>query len=288
MNQVQPELTLDESVRQVMQTLPPVIRNFLSQGKTTSIAKSLMGKYGLRIDQGGILDREIMLLLMGIETPDEFTQSLVEEAKLDKQTIEGIVQDINAQIFVPLREEEEHGGRMTTSQSPKPPIVLQPKAQAQPQPPEQAPAPASHFHLENNISHPTTPPAPRPTNASMLNYAPPLQSPKYQNFENNFPPIILIQPMRLPISIGASLPRKVVSSFPVVATPPRPISNIKLLEDHEEPHIEFNKNPVSVPIVKSATRLPQWNALPKPISPIATTNTPSAKPYSTDPYREPI
>ena len=89
-----------------MQTLPPVVRTYLEQGKYSVVAQSLMSKYGLRIDQGGVLEREIMLLLMGIENPDEFTQALATEARIDEKTIGSIVQDINAQIFMPLREEE--------------------------------------------------------------------------------------------------------------------------------------------------------------------------------------
>src|SRR5450756_491476 len=123
MDQNQQKLTFDESVAQVMQTLPPVIRAYLTEGKYTAVAKGLMTKYGLRIDQGGVLEREIMLLLMGIENPDEFTQALVEEAKFDQKTITSIVQDINTQIFIPLREEEMKSGGMTAPQSPKPVLL---------------------------------------------------------------------------------------------------------------------------------------------------------------------
>src|SRR3989344_6496742 len=112
MNQDQPELSLDESMKQVMETLPPVIRAYLAQGKYTVVAKTLMAKYGLRIDQAGVLEREIMLLLMGIENPDEFIQALMEEAKLDKKVIDGIVQDVNTQIFIPLRQEEMKSAQM--------------------------------------------------------------------------------------------------------------------------------------------------------------------------------
>src|SRR3989344_8204570 len=99
------ELSLDESIKEVMQTLPPPIRNYLAQGKYTAVAKGLMVKYRLHIDQAAIAEREIMLLLMGIENPAEFTKALAEEAKLDQQVVNSIVQDVNAQIFVPLRDE---------------------------------------------------------------------------------------------------------------------------------------------------------------------------------------
>ncbi|MDO8231781.1 MAG: hypothetical protein Q7T37_01065 [bacterium] len=106
MDQDHQDLTFDESMKEVVQSLPPIIRSYLSQGKYTPVAKSLMGKYGLRIDQGGILEREIMLLLMGVESPDEFMHALTEEAKIGEDVADDIAGDVNAQIFAPLREEE--------------------------------------------------------------------------------------------------------------------------------------------------------------------------------------
>lgn len=129
MNQDQQELTLEESVKQVMQTLPPIIRDYLSRGKYTPIARSLMAKYGLRIDQGGILERGMMLLLMGIDDPAEFSKALAEEAKLDQRTINGIVEDVNTQIFMPLRDEM----RKETPVAPAP-AMLQSAAATPPRP----------------------------------------------------------------------------------------------------------------------------------------------------------
>lgn len=124
---------LDQNVAQVMKTLPSFLRKYLAEGKYTPIAKDLMAKYGLRIDQGGVLERETMLLLMGIENPNEFMQSLLEEAKLDQRTVSGIMQDINTQIFIPLRDEMRKG---------PPPVAPVSSASRSPQ---------SHFHLENKI-----------------------------------------------------------------------------------------------------------------------------------------
>lgn len=146
MNDQRPTQSFDESVAQVMQTLPPPIRHYLGQGKYSIVANNLMTKYSLHIDQGGILEREIMLLLMGVENPDEFVQALADEAKLDQKTISGIVQDINTQIFVPLREEMRHAGGTAgagkPAQSAVTPIVQSsPPAPALPVPPLPLPQP---------------------------------------------------------------------------------------------------------------------------------------------------
>ena len=235
------ELSLDESIKEVMQTLPPPIRNYLAQGKYTAVAKGLMVKYRLHIDQAAIAEREIMLLLMGIENPDEFTKSLAEDAKLDQRTINGIVQDVNAQIFVPLREEMRRGPVVV------PQLAKSAAASAPPRPPQ------------------TLPVAPK--------YAP---LPKFPHLLQN------------------KLPDK------------------KLLEDHEEPHIEFHKTappPANLPGAihhpplnnpqsgLSGDRSTEQNGLaapkppivppPQPLPPKPKLAVPITK-YSSDPYREPV
>ncbi|MFI5260206.1 MAG: hypothetical protein ACHQU0_00175 [Candidatus Paceibacteria bacterium] len=246
-----------------MQTLPPAIRDYLVQGKYTPVAISLANKYKLRIDQSGVLEREIALLLMGVENPDDFMKALTEEAKLDGPTVDGIVQDVNAQIFLPLRKAEEVSGTKPTSNAPQAPT-----------------------------------PAPVPAHIAPL------------------PPKIAMPQVSRPTLVAA------------------PARSINLLEDHEEPHIEFAPAPVVPPaprvVVEPPTNLPgmmpplapstptiQYPPLPKPIqssvevptvpqTPVisparsllermtpppttapATSSAPT-KPRAVDPYREPI
>ncbi len=106
---------LDESIQQVMRTLPPVIRNYVAKGEFTTVAKNITAKYGLRIDQSGVLARELMLLLVGIENPNDFMKALTEEAKIDEKTVRDIVQDVNKDVFIPLREKEENNAKIGIS-----------------------------------------------------------------------------------------------------------------------------------------------------------------------------
>lgn len=225
------EFTLDGNVAQVMQTLPPSIRNYLAQGKYTAVAKGLMTKYRLHIDQANVVEREIMLLLMGIDNPDEFVKSLIEDAKLDQQTVNGIVQDVNAQIFVPLRDEMRKGPQ---------------KVNIQPQTPRPQQSPAN---------------APK--------YAP---IPKFPHLLQNPPS-----------------PKAMEGTVNI-------IPDKKLLEDHEEPHIDIgviHHPPLPVPPRASPEATQGTAPFPKPIQPTIplpkpTIPPPQAKPYSSDPYREPI
>ncbi len=302
-DQPKPELTFDESVKQVMQTLPPVVRDYLIQGKYTTVAKILMDKYGLRIDQGGVLEREIMLLLMGIDDPTEFAQALAEEARLGQEAIQRIAQDVNDQIFVPLQAEMRKGG---AGQQPRPvgaPVPSYARPAQTPGvigPPPQSP---SYFHLENKI------PAPPKAMQGAVPVRPTQSS------------------GRPPVSNSASLPPKSVLPRPAGASRPG-LDPKRLLEDHEEPHIDIKgaetplqqalrtvlprpsvapgvvgppppnlpgvitHPPLTPPTPIAPPQPPLPPTLPKPIPPAAPPAPPVSpappKPYSADPYREPI
>lgn len=358
MNQDQSSLTLEESIKEVMRTLPPLIRNYLSQGKYTEVAKSLITKYTLRIDQGGILEREMMLLLMGIENPTEFTQALAEDAKLDKKTIENIAQDINTQIFVPLREQMRSGG--ANAAPPALPAAVAPVAVATPTreknyaPPLQSPAyspPINKLPLATPPAHLSsvpkkdTPPS-VPAGVPQKNIVRPPDSSRGINLITSSPSKLASRPPVSNVPPGRSF----------MMTPPKQFDSSKRLADHEEPHIVFNKTPITVtssvntiptastgkplipgsqpasisspsvtsptapkmqsvpesfatrhpqginriaPVVQPAPAIPTMRPVvpplqPKPVFP--PTSVPAvpkapaepAKPYSSDPYREPI
>lgn len=210
--------TLESDIKELLKEVPAPIRAFFASGKVETVAKNLMQKNKLHIDQGAVVEREIILLLLGLKDPEEFVKTLSEEAKLDAQTVNSIVQDINAQIFIPLREEEMKSGGMKQSLTPGLPQIRKPA------PPSGTPQ--SHFHLQNKIAPPSPP------------------------------------------------------------TPPKPMEGRKLLEDHEEPHIEFKKAPTPPPQnLPGAIHHPPLPA-PKPILP--TVPPAPIKSYSSDPYREPI
>src|SRR3989344_3095661 len=119
MDQARKELTLEESIKQIMPMLPLPIRKYLASGQYSVVAQNLMRKYALHIDQGGILERELMLLLMGIEDPEEFASSLKSEAAIPEEMMLRIMDDINREVFVPLRQEEVKVG-MGSAQPTKP------------------------------------------------------------------------------------------------------------------------------------------------------------------------
>lgn len=287
MNPDQQDLTLEESMKQVLETLPPFLRAYLTEGKYTPVAQRLMAKYKLRIDQAAVLERELMLLLMGIENPAEFTQALIEEAKVvDQMTVKGIVQDINEQVFIPLRKEEENLSKGIVAQSPQK-ISMSPQA---PLPPASAVQPQPQSRPASVV----VPLPQRPAAVPAPHIAP-------------LPP-----KMAMPGTNGSlgEVLRSVMKTLPSE----KPLDTSKLLEDHEEPHIEVSDksqvvspSPTHVPTPEPLTppnspltsaplpeRETEAPALVQPVPPASAPRTETTPPlppitsYSSDPYREPI
>ena len=253
MDQARKELTLEESIKQIMPMLPLPIRKYLASGQYSVVAQNLMKKYSLHIDQGGILERELMLLLMGIEDPEEFAASLKTEAAIPEAMLQQIMTDINQEVFVPLRQEEMKTG-------------LGANAPAQ----TQAPTPSGqsgsqYFHLENKLpsrpsvvrqpadgggARPAVQQAPLPPKMNMLRPTP-LPSDK-KLLADHEEPHIEFKPPVPPMLPG--------SNVPVPTQPPPPPA----------PAVQA---PAQPPIPTPTSQKPQALA---PAS------------YSVDPYREPL
>jgi hypothetical protein len=273
MDQNQQDLVLDENIKQVIRTLPAPIRTYIGQGGYSLVAKGLMKKYGLRIDQGTVLEREIMLLLMGIENPSEFTAALATEGRLDQQAINGITHDVNEQIFIPLSQQM----RSSTVQQP-----------TRPAPRASVPVPS---YISQSSVIPANPSMPMRPQQQQSGYV--TNGPKY------------VQPRPTPV---APAPVQRPSAQPMAA----PLNSARMLSDHEEPSPSLGQIVRTMTQPPVGFRTPQRSYMPPanlpgmmsgatepnivrrpPVSdtpppPVPLTPKPPPQPYAADPYHEPI
>lgn len=84
--------------------LPEELKNAITSVEVGDRITQIAGKYSLRIDQSGILDEEIIRVMVGMTHPDLFTNKLKGRLGLDTETVENIVQDINTGVFLPVRK----------------------------------------------------------------------------------------------------------------------------------------------------------------------------------------
>ncbi len=255
------QLTLEQSIREILPTLPPPIRKFLQEGKLGKTVQLIMDRYALHVDHGAVLEHQLTLVLLGLEGPEEFATELFAQLPVSEQTVKDILGDLNKEVFVPLREEIRNGVSAVSRAQPSRP---QPRPAIQ-HPPLQRPT--SEVRPSPTIPKVEPQIPPRPANT----VPPPNAAEPERHFhlQNKIPPAPRMNPSIAPLPPKAILPRHVGAPSGVGPSAP------KLLQDHEEPHIEFRKTappPPNLPGVIHHQPLPR----------------PPAPPYSTDPYREPV
>ena len=110
-----------------------------------------MLRHNLHIDQGGVLEAELLLLLVGQSTPPEFIKALG-EAGIPEETLKALATDVNSEVFMRLREEER--AEKITPVAKKPPVSMSPAATAMPTPTR------TQVPIYSPMPAPAAPPAP--------------------------------------------------------------------------------------------------------------------------------
>jgi hypothetical protein len=235
----------DQEIADALKKVPKLIQDELSSGEDTAVVLAQMGqKYKLHVDQIGTLAELNRNMLLGLVGPSEFLQDLVTAGISDKDARE-IMKEINEKIFVPLRKEEESKGIQAES-------VVKPATETKPM---------------------IASPAPTPVQVAAARPIPTPIMPSQQPRVPTAAPAAARVAASLPSPRLGSTLGDVVRSILPGAKPPE---SSTLLEDHEEPHIEFAKVPVT-PVAPVAFVAPAVAAAPRVVPPVPV-NLPGAMP----------
>lgn len=102
------DITLEQSVAQLLSKVPAPVQAFVLNdlGQTTNL---LMAAHNLHIDQAGVLQRELLLMLLGQEDPANFATEL-KASGVSEATTQAILRDVNERVFKRLRTQERAEG----------------------------------------------------------------------------------------------------------------------------------------------------------------------------------
>lgn len=95
---------LSEDVKQRFLELPEVVQDLIVNSHWEERVRTLTQKNNLRIDQGAAIEREVLLVMLGAENPEKFTQNLMNEASLSQDVAEAIENEVAQEIFQPIKE----------------------------------------------------------------------------------------------------------------------------------------------------------------------------------------
>lgn len=85
--------------------LPESVQQAITDASVEEKLRNLAEKHKLHLDQWVLLEREIMLTLLGIEDPEDMVKNIAESVRTDKDTAQQLVNDIAVEVFQPVREQ---------------------------------------------------------------------------------------------------------------------------------------------------------------------------------------
>lgn len=250
----------EQIIKERLKVIPDKIKQAIKStdlaGKFTKIAD----KHGLHIDQNGSLQTETLLVMLGLESTDDFIENIQRELDISRNEAVSITQDVNLEILNSIKdslqeiqEENEEEEREESKESSTTPAPTQPKV------------PISNPVIPSTT--PITPIVPKTVESAgkfTIEKPPVGMAPQYNKTPVNKDVVLkaIEDPEReLPApTIDHLLSNPVTSST-------QPVSPVP---------VQTTPAPTSIPQTPKVTPTPA----PQPKV--------EKKPYSSDPYREPI
>ena len=84
--------------------LPPKIQEAITESDWRIPMRRIIKEANLRIDQGGAVEMETLLTMLGLASPEEYLDNLIAEAQIDRTTATNISLKIEQEIFKKIRD----------------------------------------------------------------------------------------------------------------------------------------------------------------------------------------
>jgi hypothetical protein len=159
-----------ELIAQRMQELPEDVRAAIQSAELDTTLQKIGGAHGLHIDQIATLIDETILVMLGFEPMDTFSARLAESFKISSDEAGKLSQDINAQVFLAIRESLKQFAAAKQTAPAVVPTAPAPATAATPtKPMPEELMPAEHLLKNTTVSVPTA----TPTDATAAPATPP-------------------------------------------------------------------------------------------------------------------
>lgn len=159
-----------EQIKEAHKKLPKDLQDALYDVKITDIERAIGKRHGLMLDKIGKLIEETGLVMLGLTRPEDYIKNLAKRLEAPPEKAKAIADDINQQVFKPIRESLKKIHNVSTPAQP-PKIETKPppeKAKEEKQPdifvkplPKEEPIPPPNLPVEE------VPPQAPPSKASL-------------------------------------------------------------------------------------------------------------------------
>jgi hypothetical protein len=87
--------------------LPRVVQSAIKSADVEKSLRALADTHKLHLDQWGQLENEVMLVLLGFESPDNMQKNIKDEVGVSDEIATALTVDISRIVFEPIRQELE-------------------------------------------------------------------------------------------------------------------------------------------------------------------------------------
>ncbi|NBD73999.1 hypothetical protein GVX82_03075 [Patescibacteria group bacterium] len=94
---------VQKKIQQRYLELPPEIQDMVTDEKTRAYIVELGKRHGVHVDQLGILENELLIIMLGLDTPANLPDHLAARAHIPKETAAEIAQEVDQRLLTPLR-----------------------------------------------------------------------------------------------------------------------------------------------------------------------------------------
>ena len=257
---------IKNKIEERFSSLPKGLQDAITSSNLRPTLQEIVKEKKLHIDQGALLEDETLLVMLGLESSDNFSRNLQDNLKINPIQANEITEEINLKIFVPIRQYLEdvykEDGENVVPLMPTSTIVAEDKPPEVNQTPEQI-----INEIENPVEtvHPITQAIQPTTSSGNVLKSQPDSKPKIEALPQD-----VINEITAPVKLPEIAPTRVITGAePTVIPTPQSLP----LQPTTPTNIVQNK---LNSIVSSAKEdiIVKPNAEPVP------------KTYTVDPYRE--
>ncbi len=266
-----------EEIEQHFQELPEALKEQMLSADNSERIFQAGKKFGLTVEQVGFLAEESGYVVLGLTRPNDFVTRLRDHLGIDNETAKTIAQEINHQIFFPLREmlktahqfeitQEKIQAAQPTPIMPKPQAPLSPPIKPTPPIPPLRPKVPPPITLRPLAKPPmlTPPAAPVPMPIKPIVIPPlavriPAEAPPVPPTPKPIPPTIQIPVTKTPAAPAPSSPNQL---------PPLPIKRPDMPPASPMwPPVSIPIKPIIPPVIQEK-KIQIPTDIPKPAAPI--------------------
>jgi|GEM_PF-5219472 hypothetical protein len=110
-------MSSEEVIKKQLENIPSGVRNAILRINSSGYIQKFSEKYGLRIDQAGALEKELLVVLLGLDNSSSFRNNLINSGKISSEIASNIARDISAEVFDSVRHELSGFYKKTQSES---------------------------------------------------------------------------------------------------------------------------------------------------------------------------